>query len=118
MKNKFTATQQDTIEDFLCENLPHGSGIDCKWEFNWLHNGKLQASNSFHCMNDVGYYDGFADFTLTFDVYKSLRAFRFVFNGNHAQRKNNQYMLREYLEDIIYFCLRAISLDQVVLDNV
>ena len=95
------------VIDRLREILPHGSGIDCKWGFEVLTNGKIKASNSFHCVNENGYYDGYADFTLTFDVTKSLRAFRLVFNGRVAQYKNRQYMLRDYLEDSIYDALPA-----------
>lgn len=98
---------QEKAINQLRELLPHGSGIDCKWDFDVLQNGKINASNSFHCMNENGYYDGHADFTLTFDVTKSLRAFRLVFNGHLAQYKNRQYMLRNYLEDTIYDALPA-----------
>ena len=91
--------------DFLKEKLPHGSGIDCKWVFNELLNGKITASNSYNCMSEHGYYDGFADFTLTFNRKKSLSDFRFVFNGKTAQYLNKKYMLRDYLIETIFYTL-------------
>lgn len=104
---KLSETQKDNAETYLLEKLPHGSGIDCKWEFSWLGNGKLKASNSFHCMNEAGYYDGYADFTIIFPIYRALTAFTLQFNGSQAQHKNRQYMLRDYLEDTIYYALQG-----------
>ena len=97
---------QDEVEKVLLKRLPHGSGIDCKWEFKWLKNGKVKASNSFHCMNDAGYYDGYADFTVIITPTYDLGDFKLVFNGRQGQNKNRQYMLRDYLEDTLYQALK------------
>ena len=96
---------QDDMEEELLSKLPHGSGINCKWEFEWLSNGKVKASNAFHCMNEHGYYDGYAPFTLIIDPAKH-EDFKLVFNGRTGQNKNRQYMLREYIEDTLYEALR------------
>ena len=95
---------QDEREKVLLEKLPHGSGIDCKWEFTWLKNGKVKAKNYFHCMNEHGYYDGYAPFTLIIDPAKR-DDFKLVFNGRQGQNKNRQYMLRDFLEDTLYLAL-------------
>ncbi len=95
----------DAVCEKLTEMLPHGSGINCKWQFEQLKNGKVIAYNSYHCMNDAGYYDGYADFKIVFSVHKALTAFSLHFVGAYAQRKNRQYMLRDYLEDTIYNAL-------------
>lgn len=87
------------VEHVLIEILPHGSGINCSWEFEWFANGSLRASNSFHCMNDAGFYDGYADFTLHMKEREPMRDFRLAFNGQQAQQKNRRYMLRDYLTD-------------------
>ena len=79
--------------------LPHGSGIDCDWEID-DKGDKLIASNSYHCMDDVGFYDGWADFTLHIPKSKPLD-FKLHFNGQVAQYLNRKYMLRDYLEDTI-----------------
>jgi len=102
-----SSDQQDFIESHLKDVLPHGAGIDCEWSFKWLKNGKLKAVNSYHCMNDIGYYDGYADFTVIFPVHKALTAFALQFNGKQASYKNNHYMLRDYIEDTIYSALEG-----------
>ena len=100
------ALTRDDIEELLLEKLPHGSGIDCKWEFEWLKNGKLLAKNSYHCMNDNGYYVGFADFTVIFQKpITDSSLFDLVFNGKQAQRYNERLYLREYLEEAIYYAV-------------
>ena len=96
---------REIVENNLLELLPHGSGIDCKWDFVWLKNGKLICKNSYHCMTEEGYYDGFADFSIKFDVSKSLHSFDLSFNGKFAQYQNNKYVLREYLEYLLIECL-------------
>ena len=52
------------LEDFI-DNLPHGSGIDCDWAGHMPANGEyVYFRNSYHCMDEYGYYDGYQDFTL------------------------------------------------------
>jgi len=53
----------DKIEETLLDALPHGCGIDYDWVFEILPN-KIICSNSYHVMNDGGYYDGFIDFVV------------------------------------------------------
>ncbi len=51
------------LEDFV-ENLPHGSGINCEWAGHMPDNGKyVYFRNSYHCMDENGFYDGYQDFT-------------------------------------------------------
>lgn len=96
---------RDLIEHVLLAILPHGSGIDCTWNFEWFDNGKVRASNSYHCMNDVGMYDGFADFSLVIPTNQPMSAFRLAFHGATAQRKARRYDLRDYLADTIYHAM-------------
>ncbi len=52
------------LEDFI-DNLPHGSGIDCDWEGHMPDSGKyVYFRNSYHCMDEYGYYEGYQDFTV------------------------------------------------------
>jgi len=93
----------ETVETILTAMLPSGSGINCSWEItdtrkNW------RCENAYHCMNDAGYYDGFAVFTVIIPKENILQ-FRLQFNGALAQYKNRRYMLRDYLEDTIYYSL-------------
>ncbi len=47
---------QARIEDLLLDVLPHGSGLDTEWEFEWYHNGHLDCNIYYHAMNHNGYY--------------------------------------------------------------
>lgn len=97
LENRF-----DNLTEYLENTLPSGSGINCEWEFDYLKNGNVLARNSYHCMDDNGFYCGYADFTITFHPYKALMAFTLQFNGRQAQALNKRFMLRDYLEDTIY----------------
>jgi len=44
------------------DDIPHGSGIDCKWDFDFSDKKKIVLSNSYHAMDDCGMYDGYYDF--------------------------------------------------------
>lgn len=106
MKIEFEQFQMDAIEEALDNMLPHGSGIDCKWAFEWNDAlNTVKCSNSYHCMDENGFYDGYADFSITLYPLKALTAFRFQFHGKTAQYKNRKYQLRAYLEDTLYHAL-------------
>ena len=98
--NRIRAIQKrsESIQNVLKEECS-GSGIDCDWEFD-LKKHILYAKNSFHTMNDAGYYVGYADFTLRIDI-NHPEEFSLTFNGQRAHALNRRYGLREYLEDTI-----------------
>jgi len=100
--NKLLESKFQELCDYLNEVLPHGSGIDSNWDFDYQKNGKVLAMNSYHCMDENGYYYGWADFTIKFDMFKDLRAFKLEFNGKRSSYLNDKHMLRDYLEDTIY----------------
>lgn len=62
-KNRF-----DSIEQMLLEKLPSGSGINGEWKISQLKNGNIVAKNSLQRMNDVGFYDGWIDFSVVFPL--------------------------------------------------
>ena len=81
--------------------LPHGSGIDSDWIIE-EKSDKVYAYNSYHCMDDNGFYNGWQDFYIIIPK-KNPRKFKLHFQGN--QYLARKYMLRGYLEDIIAFSL-------------
>ena len=90
------------VED-VRDALPHGSGIDDSWEID--HMGSyFRCYNGYHAMNEDGYYDGWADFSVIIPI-KDPENFRLHFHGQRSQRLNRRYALREYLEDTIYWSL-------------
>ena len=84
----------------LKELLPHGSGIDCDWELE-RKGDYVYCQNSYHTMNEHGYYDKYADFTIKIPI-DFPGDFKLMFNGKTAQYMNRKYMLRDYLEDTIF----------------
>lgn len=50
-------------ESELIDMLPHGSGIDCKWRVEPFGNG-VECHNSWHFMDENGYYCGYGDFSV------------------------------------------------------
>ena len=64
-----TTTEQRKRLDYLGNNrlvdiLPHGSGIDAKWQIDQLRNGNVVATCSYHGIDEYGYYDGWQDFKI------------------------------------------------------
>lgn len=49
-------------EKELLNLLPHGNGIDSDWRIKTLKNGNVVAYNSWHHMDEWGYYAGWYDF--------------------------------------------------------
>lgn len=100
--NARAEVNRELIEHVLLAILPHGSGIDCDWRFDWFANGKVKASNSYHCMTEHGVYDGYADFSIVFPTMQPFGAFRLAFHGKTAHYKARRYDLRDYLESTIF----------------
>lgn len=121
------ADMESDIVNVLTYILPHGSGVDCHWEFDVLKNGNIVCYNSYHCMNQDGYYDGWVDFRVkifrhTKDVYSVLSGtysgktqvihrkgdLDFTLTGDFHLRWNKYSYIKDYLWDIIAECLRPI----------
>jgi len=99
---QFSERERATIE-----NLPHGSGIDCDWFCEKNGAGKVVCYNSYHCMDEFGYYDGYADFSVRWVAGKE-KDFRLMFHGVNGQYLDRKYQLREYLEDTFYYNLESV----------
>lgn len=104
-------TNLDYFEDFLIENLPHGSGIDYKWEIEFLKNGKIRCYNGYHHLNENGFYDAHLPFYITiFKNGESNIDFDLHFCGLSSHwYKLVKYGLREYLKDTLYYSLSNIE---------
>ena len=87
----------------LFENLPHGSGIDYTWIIYDKRN-YWKLENSFHVMNEYGFYVGIADFSVIIDKKRKndkYTYFRIHFHGKHSHHLARKYWLRDYLEDVL-----------------
>ena len=99
-----TGTEGIKLEERIRELLPHGSGIDGDWQVLW--NPKRKAwvcENSFHVMNNVGYYVGWCDFRLVIPE-ENPQEFRLHFLGPNRWMAR-YYHLRDFLEDSFYWAL-------------
>lgn len=68
MKN-LTAEQREEISDLIEKTIPHGSGIDAKWKIRFSETGhRVICWNSYHQMDENGYYDGWRDFRVHIDL--------------------------------------------------
>ena len=94
--SKWEQRHWEHMVETLLDHLPHGSGIDCEWDFE-IDKGNLICSNSYHVMNDNGMYNGYIDFKLIIkidrrDIYGNLD---WKLQGKLSQNNG----LKEYLED-------------------
>ena len=85
-------------------NDVHGSGL------NYEPSVKRSRHNvtvkwAFQCMNDAGYYDGFVAFRLVIPL-KSPDLFK-VFIARDSQRKEREYQVQDYIEDVFYIAIEA-----------
>lgn len=103
-KLAFVIDNFEAIQNWLERVLPHGSGIDCDWSFDYQQNGIVKASNAYNCMNENGFYCGYADFTVKVDLAKP-EDFVLQFNGKLAAKLNDRHILRDYLEETIHYAL-------------
>ena len=75
----------------------HGSGIDSDWRL--MHSKDFVIiRNSYHCMDQNGYYDGWQDFSIQIPIAGDVTNYKLKFHGNSYL--SQKYMLRDYLEQI------------------
>ena len=70
-ENKEWEDKHEQAIKVLLGNLPHGAGIDSTWHIYGTPE-RIALHNSYHCMNDAGYYDGWKDFKV---IVKASLAF-------------------------------------------
>lgn len=97
----------DKVWDFT--RRLHGSGIDADWSIEETVSS-FRASNSFHVLDEPGFYVGWADFTVIFPKNETMGNFTLQFNGRGAQYLAQKFMLRDYLEDTISGTLSELGL--------
>ena len=125
-------TESDWLE--LMEDLPHGSGIDCEWLVDFKSDGLPVFHNSWHGMNNDGYYDGYADFSVRItrhkkDVINDLCGpfegkkqivyrkgdldFMVQFAKDAPRGRSWFYGLKDYLEDTIGYFLGEYGIGKI-----
>ncbi len=90
-------------------NLPHGSGIDLEWDIV-DQKARYIIHNSYHLMNENGFYDGWLDFYLTIPKENPINfKLRFRNLDSTGYYKVNRYMIREYLEDLFAYVISELE---------
>ena len=103
--NRFLNDEKESILSMIEQELPHGSGIDGDWYLQLTTPTRVNAFNSYHCMDEHGYYDGWVDFTVHFDL-ADKDVFKVTIRSDYENRyRAEKYGLREYLEDTIAYSL-------------
>ena len=110
--------REEMIERFINNVLPHGSGIDCDWRVmgtgfeNYYSQGKIGKdnskyvyfNNSYHCMDENGYYDGYQDFSVRMDktmFFAMIDAACHADTYMHEESKRNMQERVRVLADIL-----------------
>ena len=102
----FDEKYDDFLEVFI-DNLPHGSGIDCEWWGNMPKSGDyVTFGNSYHCMNENGFYDGYQDFfirILKVDFIRMALEFHkikfYLHQPSVAIAKRNFFALKDFIRN-------------------
>jgi hypothetical protein len=86
------------LEKYLLEKLPHGSGLDYTWRYDYQKSNanKIVLTMSYHAMNENGYYDRVIDFTLTITA-NLAHGFDTLITGNFGKYQD----IKDYLYDIL-----------------
>lgn len=107
-----TVTNEDHI-DFL-ENMPHGSGIDADWAVSEPKDGRyIYFHNSFHLMDENGFYAGWQDFKVRFlksewedNNYDNFEV-QLSYPLNYEVIKQDAWYFKDYLYQTIDFSLNG-----------
>jgi len=121
----------------VVNKLPHGSGIDSMWGWNTFKNGNVTFYNSYHVMNEVGFYDGWEDFSVR--VFKIKRTIINVLRGpcegdvqvvfvegdldwqvrmsGTFRNEGSRYGVREDLEQIIEIAMSELKIGMIGRDH-
>ena len=92
-----------SLDDLIVDLLPHGSGIDGKWNIEQDKKGNIYCLNSFTCYNENGMLDTYVNFSIKLKlVNMELHVVQLSFVGKHSQYYANKYQLRDYLESVFF----------------
>ena len=85
-------------EWIISHELPHGSGLDGTWRlaYDKSNENRVVLYMEYHAMNEVGFYDGWIDFSVTL-TGSLAHNFDMVIRGNFGRHQD----IKEYLYDIL-----------------
>jgi hypothetical protein len=105
--SRFSSDKQDDIAYDLLDKLPHGSGINGKWEIEFGSHGRIFASNCFDAMDEMGGYCHYYDFRAT--IHYDKKSDKYVLDClnflGQRERACCGYDLKSYIIETIDYCL-------------
>lgn len=91
------------LESVIERLLPHGSGINCDWSIQQDKSGNIYCHNAYTCYTEHGMLDSYCDFYIKIKLVNlELHIVDLHFSNSKAQKLNQKYMLREYLEQLFF----------------
>ena len=81
-------------------NSIHGSGIDADYTVTETQK-YIRLNNSYHCMDEYGYYEGWFDFSVLIDK-KTAKVYKIKCSGSSFYWHKHIPMIREYLEHLYF----------------
>jgi len=100
LESRYNNEKRIRILEGLGDSLPHGSGINDDWSLKLTSPTRVHCTTGYHCMDEMGGYDGWAYFTVILDLVDP-EVFRIMFHGRESQYNARKYDLRSYLTDTI-----------------
>ena len=91
MSNKYNL---NVLEDFS------GNGFQFE-KVDIKKSGRADFILSYHCMNEVGYYMGYAYFRVV--PLNNDSDYKIHFIGKNSSYLNRKYLLRDFIEDTIHY---------------
>jgi hypothetical protein len=83
--------------------LPHGSGINCDWEFTEYKNKAVKCINYWHYMDENGFYDGFYKFS--FNVSQIDSGYYFENLRFPESKRVGLWGMVEYISETVHYAL-------------
>jgi len=91
--------RHDEEVEWFIDQLPHGSGIDCKWTIeSGEHSQYVYLVNSFHVMHESGFYIGYADFRIRINKGDFIHLINTIARYERAYPSVRYYVINELSE--------------------
>jgi len=101
---KWFEIHTDSLEQIQHDRLPSGSGIDsgCVIDLDKSTGEKIIINSAYHAMDEVGYYDGWINFTVTITP-SFVSGIDMTISGRFGKYAD----VKDYLFDVFYDALTA-----------
>jgi hypothetical protein len=96
----------ELLAEKIVDDLPHGSGIDCMWNFSITDN-VINFNNSYHVRSEFGYYVYYVDFNFDIRVVDPIEEILDLLDFYYSQEidLSDSCGLSEYIKDAVYLSL-------------